>query len=494
MKAKHLTDDDLLDLAGRRLSGDARRSAEEHVSKCASCRQSYQDFLLIHSAIEQMTEIGYQKVLRESVHVPLKRPRAEFIFPWGPVLAITLSCICVMVVMFYSRAIPAVSADELLSNAVRNENHAVGMSGFRLRVGEQVCAGGDRRESLVSLGESSRCRAALQHMKATRWGHSDPLSPRTYIEWRDSLKSHQDKVTKKDVFWELTTTTEDDVVRAASLELLASDFHVAKLTIDFADNEEISISEDLQSLPPNPDINVARMAVKTTPPQPKFADNPSDLLEVQAWTILRQLSADPGWDGMVLRDGDEVRVEALVDNESRKQEISEGFAAYAGITLDVYLPGDAPDSINVFAERDHLAGDDPPLATELLKQHFSSADERTLYSNRILQLSQEILGRAFFLDRLQARQTALAHCSCAQDMAGLVENEGQALQGFESELSVDLQPVIGSQIGAPSHLVTLDEARRLDRSLEELFWRGSGATDSTFEKRVDEVRQLISAQ
>lgn len=498
MRSKHLTEEALLGLAGNRLSGNALRVVEEHLTACATCRQEYEEFQFAHSVVRRMTEIGYQEALgapAQNSVAPVqhskKRSLKESDFPWGPVVSIVFGCICVMAILFYPRLIPTASAAELLSNAMQYENRGGDAKAFRVQVSGQICANGRTSEKMVSFDSSVRCGRALQHIQNTPWGHGNPLSARIYAMWRNSLHRRHDRVTKLDKLWEIQTTTDEGTVHTASLELRAKDYHTTELTLDFADNEKVSISEDTEPLPRVLIAEDIATTARVSKPQPRYIDNPGDLLEVQAWTTLHQLNADSGWEAIVLRNGPEVRVKAVVPDDSRKQVLEKGFAAYPGIQLEIHFLTNPGDIRDVFPDRVRMEEDAPALATPWLRQQFANADARAEFSTQTLHFSQEILGRAFILNKLKQRQAALAHCSRAREMDELVVAEKRALLALEIELSANIKPMLGAPSGSSFHVLTLAEAMRLDASLQELLWGSSDSTSATFDTSVQEVRRLL---
>jgi hypothetical protein len=487
MKTRHLTEEAILGLAGKRLTDKAQRAVEEHLAECAECRKEYAEFEFAHSVVGRVAEIGYQEALWELPREAVIRPKREFAFPWKPILAITFGCVCVIALLFYPRIVPVASAAELLSSAMQYEDHTGDVKAFRIQVSGQTCATGQASERMASFDSSVRCGRALQHIHNSQWGHGNPLSARTYATWRESLHRRRDRVTKREKSWEINTTTDEGTIHTATLELRSSDYHTTKLTLDFADNEEVSISEDTEPLPTPGDI-----ASKTSTPQPQFVDSPGDILEVQAWKVLHQLNADSGWEAVILRSGPEVRVKASVHDDPRREELTKAFAAYPDVVLDIH-PSDNPGDVSdVFPSKAQFAEDAPALATGWLKQQFPDPDQRADFSNSVLRSSRAILGRAFIIDRLKQRRTALAHCSCAKDLAALVVTEKRALGVLENGLFADVEPMFGSSLGTSSNVLTLGQARDLDGTLHELLWRSSATTGGTFDMRVEQVRKLLA--
>jgi hypothetical protein len=486
MRLKHLTEEIFLALAGGRLSGDDLRAVDKHLAECAKCRENFADFRFAHSVVKRMAEIGYQEALGEPDATPARPARTKFEFPWGPASAIAAGSLCVMLFLFLPKTIPTASASELLSSAIKYEDRVGDKTSFRIQVSGQTCVSVRLSGTMVSSGQSLSCNRALREIQKTPWGSGNPLSAKTYAQWRNSLHQHHDHVTKLEKSWEIETATDEGAVHAARLELDAHDYHTSKVTVAFA-YDEISIAEETEMAPSAPPVSVANEM-----PKPQHLDDASDMLEAHAWTKLHQLGADSGWEALVIRSGLEVRVKAVVHDDARFQEFKNTFAAYPEIALDVRLytaPGDVRD---LFPERLRAAEDAPALATTWLKEKFPDANLSTEYSNQVLHQSQEILGRAYFLDQLRHRQIALAHCTCENEIASLIRVESHALSGLAAGLSANLDPLIGSPSNVLVGTLTLEDAKRLDASLHELLWRSSVQTDATFDTSVQEVRGLLT--
>ena len=161
MKTRHLTEEAILGLAGKRLTDKAQRAVEEHLAECAECRKQYAEFEFAHSVVGRVAEIGYQEALWDLPREAVMRPKREFAFPWKPILAITFGCVCVIALLFYPRMVPVASAAELLSSAMQYEDRTGDVKAFRIQVSGQTCATGQATERMASFDSSVRCGRAF---------------------------------------------------------------------------------------------------------------------------------------------------------------------------------------------------------------------------------------------------------------------------------------------------------------------------------------------
>lgn len=497
-KAQHLTDEALLEAAGKRLSAGAQLEVTQHLKECFNCRERYDNLQFAHSVFERLAEVGLPEILGDApppssstAHsAPLLHRSREIVFPWGPVVAIISGCVCSLAVLFYPAAIPQANATELLAAAVQHEGQSITPATFRLQAGGRTCAGGKQSNELVSFESSLHCKRALQDVKATNWGYGNPLSAKTYSEWRDNLHRRQDHVTKQAASWEIRTTTNEGRVHTASLEMRSSDYHPTKLTLDFEDSEEVSISETLEPLPlPLP--TATNVAIANPAPKLLHVDDPADVLEIQAWMILHQLNADSGWEAAVLRNGSYMEVEAVVDSESRKQQFVTAFASHHEIELRFHSSTDPVDQEALWPDRVRADGDGPGLAVQWLQQQFPNTDSRETFVNKTLRLSRQLLGRAFFVSRLQERQKALRHCSLEKDLSELVAIEKLNVLGLQAELASNMEPLIGPPDHPLSQILSSAQAEQLDTALEELLFRASNPDQAALDSRIQMVRDSL---
>jgi hypothetical protein len=435
-----------------------------------------------------MSKIGYQEALGASSPVPTKPETKALAFLWGPVLAVVTCCLCLGFFLFVPKIVPKADAEELLSRAVQFEKDQPARGGFRIEVSGRTCAGGQRGETPVSFQQSITCIRALQKIQKSPWGSGDLLSAKLYADWRKSLHRHSDHVTQQSASWKIETATEEGDLHKASLELDSHDYRPLKLILDFAPDEEVSIAEAPQSLPLT--VPVIETGEDVLPS--KQINNPGDVLEVHAWTILHQLHADSGWEALVIRNDEEVRVEAVVRDEAREKEFEEAFVSVPGVVLDLRpnaMPGDIK---GLFPERLRPVEDAPALAKDWLRDRFSDPDESALYTNQVLERSQEILGRAFILDQLRRRQLVLARCTCRSEIASLVHTETLDLNVLVAGLATDLEPLLDAKTKARPESLSLADAKTLDASLHELLWRQSLSNGSTFDASIQQLRTLLA--
>lgn len=481
-KEIHLTDEALLEFVGERLSADAHRIVDQHLGACSSCLKRYQTLKFSHTVFERLADIGWNEVMGTADVHPAPRPRA-FVFPWVPVLGITVSSLCMIALLLAPWGVPAVRANVLLTQAARADAGTFKTASFRIQSVDGDCVVARQTGMQANIRRPDGCDRAWQRISHTPWGSGNPLSARTYATWRSSLHRHRDSITRGNSAWAIETETEEGTVHAASLEMRASDYHTTRLTLDFADHATVTITED--TAPPLQNYSAASAATGSSKD-----DIDPDALEIQAWSTLHRLSADTGWEATVARDGQKICVRANVDGPEREHQIAKSFAAYPAIALEIHSSPSFASAGSISPQRPMPHGKSPGLAEAWLEQHYPSVEARMDYANNVLSLSQHILGRAYYLDKLKARQTALTHSATKRELSQIVAYEQQQIIALHTELFMSIEPLLGSPTNSSARVLDFNEARELDAALEELFSGSNGADTNELNARINEIRRL----
>ncbi|MBB5318482.1 hypothetical protein [Tunturibacter empetritectus] len=218
----------------------------------------------------------------------------------------------------WPRHIQTVSAAELLSRAeAAQETADASQHSYRLKVGAATCLTTDATWSRPGL-----CGRLHGQLLKTHWDDRRMLSARSYRQWHDSLSLRRDSVSHQEPYWTVKTDTDEGLLRSASLRVRSSDYRPVRLTLEFAALESVSVVENE---PTERHVYVPAvetdMSVKTESLQ--HVDQPEDAIEAQAWTLLRTLGGDSGWEATITRKGAEVQVVGFIDDESRRDKFEE---------------------------------------------------------------------------------------------------------------------------------------------------------------------------
>jgi hypothetical protein len=245
-----------------------------------------------------------------------------------------------------------------------------------------------------------------ERFRAARYDWNDPLSPRAFSEWRNSLKRKSDRVlirpasssTPKELT--IQTTAQESLLQEASLTVDAASLLPIRAKFVFAPEDWIEISVIPNFLPE------AEMAASHAPAVPKSADaseasgvipqppaNDSHAsTELAVWLIADRLS-DPTGEPirMDIRDGNRISVTPYSLNAGQLQQLSVSLQGIPGV--DLHIPNSSQSAPEAPPERDpainlsetifsraHLLAD--------LAEHFPEAVEMKLSPSARIELWQ----------------------------------------------------------------------------------------------------------
>jgi hypothetical protein len=487
---KHLSEDALLLLASGNCPQEQRQPATSHLQTCDRCRQEYGQTRRILGAVEEASERGLVALSRVPQWIGSSRNRQKSRFPWAPVIAIVGVSLTVIFILLVPGTIPAASATELLDRAVASEQRFGSPQAYTVIAGGTRCSHTSGAFESLPAGSSRQCAKIRDSMRGTPWGATNPLTASAFRSWRASLLSRKDTVRRLAAVWTLETSTSSGPVRDARLTLRRDTYRPVGLYLHFSDEDEVTIEEDSGSITDNQAI------LKIPPPQRQAAvaariQDPADAEEVEAWQILHNLRGDTGWEATVNRHGSTVTVEAEVLSGSRVQEFRDAYQALPKIVLNLHQYGDAGAAPSFLPPRGSEPGGAPPLADDWLQAHFPDPDQRSRFVNSAVDLSKAILGRAYLLDKLEARRRALSDCSCAQSMDALIEDQRTKLRAAEQSLTTSLEPLIGTPHRIQPPKISVAQAEGLDGAITKLLFTTSAEDSATLDEEEHRLSKLL---
>lgn len=317
------------------------------------------------------------------------------------------------------------------------------------------------RPALLGIADRSD-RHWREKFRAARYDWDDPLNPRAFSEWRNSVKHKSDRVlvspassaTPKQ--FTIQTTAQESLLKDASLTVDAASLLPVSARFVFAGEDWIEISV-VPSLPPE-----TEMAVSPAPPLPKSTDGsevrgvlpqPSEAgrqatTELAVWLIADRLS-DPTGEPIRLeiRGENRLSVTPYSLNAGQLQQLSASLQGIPGVDL-------------------------------LLPESFQSATEASPEREPAINLSETIFSRAHFLadlaerfpEAIEMKLTLSGRIELWQlrsRHARLLEREIQSLEARLKKPGPDLANDGMSEIAVGASLIErlVQEAGRVDRSV-----------------------------
>ena len=369
---------------------------------------------------------------------------------------------------------PVVSASELLQRALASESRSltgisqpVVVQKLSIDINGHKLARTIYRDTLrkrmvqrtnVSTSEEM---AAAQDFDRSSFNWDDPLSPRTYGQWREGISQKQDSVTKANA-GEIRLDTKADAgpVAQASLTFRSNDYHPVAEEIRLRDNTHIEVAEisyevvGLSSL--SADIFGAAPHVEATPRLISHAAAPSpaqlEAAELDVYLALHGAAADMGEQITVRRSADgEIEVVGITESEARKRQIVSALAGIPFTTQKIESVAEAMEHLGPNTSRaTHatLVTSTPPLLDEQLKHDFPDASRRTEFVTRSMSLCQDASVHAWALNRLadryQPQDVALLEPDERSRLRSLLNDHLSALHQDVRHLQEQLVPVLST--------------------------------------------------
>ena len=433
---RHPTDDQLLRFADGELPDSRAGEIRSHLRACWQCRSELEE---IERTIGEC--VRYRKIVLDNCLPPPPAPwfdiygrlagidqswrrrhlarrileslGAALRSPsrWVPATAIV---VLIAFVVEQFRQAPSVKAAELLHKAVAAADSRPPTPRriqIRTRAQRLTRVVGSAR-SRTKTGAGADSMAGLESMfRAAHYSWEDPLSAKSFSEWRDQLADKRDEVTSRGDRYRLRTTSGSGELVEATLEISSQDLRAVEGTLQFRNRESVEISE-LPDVPTaNPEASKeaddATPALPPSPPQPDqragFPRGTTPVEELQVMAALHRLGADLGDPIEVTRSGDHILVTGVGITPERQQEIRDELKAIPRVTLLVPKPSaEAPGRERPGASSISVRTEGGRLQAELEKQLGGRAAFEQ-FSDQVLQLADAFMSRAYALRRLAER-------------------------------------------------------------------------------------------
>lgn len=330
---------------------------------------------------------------------------------WVPAIA-TVVLLAVVVQQF--RQAPSVQAAELLRKAIvaaDSQPHSARRIQFRTRTRHWTRVIGASAAATKTTGTDST--AALESLfQAAHYSWDDPLSAKSYAEWRDQLADKRDEVTIEPDSYLLRTTTDSGELVEATLKLSAPDLHAVEGSLEFRNHELVEITE-LPDLPaPSQVISSGERATLPPAARPAPSDLPGEVPssaatpaeELAVLAALHRLGADLGDPIDVTRQGSEVLVTGTGIDPGRQQEIRQELRAMPRVTVRLSSEPAAesfePDERS--PRRISVGPGTGPLQTEI-EQRLGGRATFEQFADGVFDLTDAFMARAHALRRLAQR-------------------------------------------------------------------------------------------
>jgi hypothetical protein len=389
----------------------------------------------------------------ESLGAALRNPGR-----WVPATAVV---VLIAFVVEQFRQAPSVKAAELLHKAVAAaDSRPPTPRRIQIRTrAQRLTRVVGNAGSVAKTGAAAVSVAGLESLfRAAHYSWEDPLSAKSFSEWRDQLADKRDEVTSDGDRYRLKTTTGSGELVEATLELSSQDLRAVEGTLQFRNTERVEISE-LPDVPvPNPEAS--KEAAEAAPVLPSSPSKPDQRAgrattpgeELQVMAALHRLGADLGDPIEVTGSGDHILVTGVGIAPERQQEIRDELKTMPRLTLLFPSP-----SAEVFGHDESGASSitvrpgGGPGQAELEKQLGGLAAFEQ-FSDQVLQLTDAFMSRAYALRRLAERFPSDREAQMTPEqrrlLASLCREHAEALLQNVIDVQGRLQPVLAMRVPA----------------------------------------------
>jgi hypothetical protein len=393
--------------------------------------------------------------------------------------AVAIAGVIVVLVLYLTR-IPAVSAKELLTRAVRREHTAtrsvrtVSVVSRGRRVFRTI-ARGHARPAIVT-SDDSRFESELQSIYVANqldWG--DPLSAAAFARWHDGLTRKLDSIRTTADGITLQTINEAAVapgtIMKAELGVRKDDYHSVREALwvkGSLANFEIEVQEVLSTASPQEGDTKVVAQVPTVPKRVADSRSPAPAmqstsagpeLELEALTLLHSVGGDLGQEASIshLSNG-HLQIAGVIDDPSRRTELFTALAPLAGtpqVDIKLLTTQDALKNMPPAHSSESIGATGSPVSGSipvepLLSTYFSrrgTPQERVHaeirnFCQRIVDTSETALLRAMALHDLAIRfHPEELSPPARRQWDQLVQDHARAFSSATRRLQEELMPV-----------------------------------------------------
>jgi len=319
---------------------------------------------------------------------------------WVPAVAMI---VLIAVVVQQLRDAPSVQAAELLRKAaVAAESKPRKQRRIRIR------AGSLQMTRIVGIAGRPVMRASdspteLESLfREAHYSWDDPLSAKSYSDWRDQLISKQDEVTRAADHFQLRTSTGSGVLVEATLKLSSADFHPVEGTLQFRNHELVEISElpDAELLEPLRPM-LPRRRAQSEVRVPMEMATPGE--ELAVFAALHRAGADLGDPVEVKRSGGEIQVTGTGISPERQQAIQEELRSLPRVAVRLSSePAEGAGLEERSPRRISVSPGNGPLQMEM-EQRLGGRAVFEQFADEVLDTTEAFMSRAHALRRLARR-------------------------------------------------------------------------------------------
>ncbi len=498
MAIDHPDISELLLFESRELEEDRAKAVRQHLSVCAACRAKLSEIDFLKENVVEIHTAAMQLNLKFAAEERRRRRVYEFLRPaisrnW---MAATASVLIAALLLFtLTDFTPAARAEALLSKAAKLETSATGPQYLEIMNGASQYLYVPGTPMKHSSGASAFPDAVIAGFRAAGWTSRNPLSAKSFLEWRSSLRHKRDALRSVAGATEVTTSTAEGPIRKAMLRIRTSDNRPVAGEFEFS--EETHLAAVMVAEGKSPPVEKTTASVANLAPGhaaaavvvPEALD-PLDKVEAEARLKVHKLNQDGNILLAVQREPDTIKVWGAVSNERIGTQLND---ALAGLTsVKVAISAQSEQENKDLPWKPYL-GDTTPLAHEELQTLYpNDLTARQNLLNEVDSLTRRIVAEARARDGFVA---LAARMGTSNDTAQL----RKAIEDIQAEMATDvgqlrsrLQPFTGALVGQTRPL-SYARAVQLYTLVHQVLFLGRSQDAMTLEDAIERMRPLLAA-
>ena len=483
----HPEDDELMRYADGEMPARKAREVRSHLEACWQCRAGLEELQkVISDCVRYRKDLlhvylpspparwgdiyqGFAEIdasrnsvplflrIRESLRLRLNAPPR-----WAPRWATAaLAIILAGVLSVEFLQTPSIQAAELLRKAaLAADARPAKPRLIQIKTGKHQIT---RRLNSALSASSMEAATEIQALfRAARYNWNDPLTVRSYQDWRDGLADKRDDVTTvtdqttDQSVYRIHTAAATGEIAQATLTLRVLDLQPVHERFEFRDREWMEISE----LPDEAAPAFALAPAAALAGNPHTAPGPARITEatvgeeLQVFAALHRLGADLGDPIEVTRERSQIVVAGVGIAPERQEQIHKVLDAVPNVVVRFSEPA---------AAASQYAQPAPPAApAKSISQQFQTRIEQQIggrqnfeqFSSQLLDMTDAMMSRAYALRRLADRFSKDLEASLSpadrQVLQNLNREHTAAIKRQAAQIERLLKPVLVPLGGSPA--------------------------------------------
>lgn len=543
LSANHINEDVLLRYADGELPSQQQAQVRDHLTSCWQCRAALDELQQVitecarhHQTIsdhfpsppapwcdirEAFADVDAALGSRSFFERAKEWLNAGFVMKpvrWVPAMA-GVAAVALLVQQFTN--VPTAKAAELLRQAV-----VASESRPNLPRKIEVRARGRNLTRMVAAplpvtktAEAAAFAEVEAMFKAAHYNWEDPLSARSFNDWRNRLDEKSDEVIASGASFEIRTRAEHNEIRLATLKLRQADMRAVESTFRFRNDDLVEIREvsadPLLTSSPSGTMGAPRAVPSMGAAEPASASVPASAYEeLQVWAALHRVGADLGDPVEVSRQNDRVVVRGIGVPQPLQARIRQELGGNQRVDIQFSDPSNSVPSTE--PRRVSAPAVNPELVRiqERMERYIGGRASFEQFTDGVLRESESLLSHAHALQRLAQHFPSESESQLSADqrhlLQSLCQEHAEILWQKIAVIQARMNPVLaslgvsnsgfstdaaGSAIGSASWQQATDEllrqARHTDSLLAVMLLSATG--DAAVDRLPAQVSQDLAA-